>query len=296
MDQIEQRIFIVGCPRSGTTLVQSLLAAHSRITSFPESHCLRGLSQGFPLWQNFFGSMGLIPPSNLIRIKKFLQDIDQDVLLPSLPSFVIRKSQYTHAFIKVLDTVTCAEDKDIWIEKTPGHLHHIDYIQKVVRSAKFIHVIRNGHSVVASLHEVTHRYPEAWNGARDIDTCINRWLNDINISLSYLNHTNHFLVRYEELVGNLEPTLHRLCDFIGVNFEANMLEAYQSVAARVTLQGEAWKIDNREKIKNSNVSKFHERFGAAEQDYILQKVAGLNAMLEHLLPLSNQPLQTLRQV
>src|SRR5687768_3975926 len=32
------RIFVVGCPRSGTTLVQSLLAAHSKIVTFTESH------------------------------------------------------------------------------------------------------------------------------------------------------------------------------------------------------------------------------------------------------------------
>ncbi|MBD2041428.1 sulfotransferase family protein [Microcoleus sp. FACHB-672] len=32
------RLFIVGCPRSGTTLLQCLLAAHSQMISFPESH------------------------------------------------------------------------------------------------------------------------------------------------------------------------------------------------------------------------------------------------------------------
>ena len=36
--KIERRIFIVGVPRSGTTLLQSLLAAHSELTSFTESH------------------------------------------------------------------------------------------------------------------------------------------------------------------------------------------------------------------------------------------------------------------
>ena len=36
--KIKDRIFIVGCPRSGTTLLQSLLAAHPQIHSFPETH------------------------------------------------------------------------------------------------------------------------------------------------------------------------------------------------------------------------------------------------------------------
>ena len=38
---IERRIFIVGVPRSGTTLVQSLLASHTAMTSFTESHFFR---------------------------------------------------------------------------------------------------------------------------------------------------------------------------------------------------------------------------------------------------------------
>ena len=38
MKEIQKRIFIVGCPRSGTTLLQSLLLKHNEITSFPESH------------------------------------------------------------------------------------------------------------------------------------------------------------------------------------------------------------------------------------------------------------------
>lgn len=36
--KIEGRFFIVGFPRSGTTLLQSLLAAHPQIASFPESY------------------------------------------------------------------------------------------------------------------------------------------------------------------------------------------------------------------------------------------------------------------
>jgi len=32
------RIFLVGCPRSGTTLLQSMLARHDRVFTFPESH------------------------------------------------------------------------------------------------------------------------------------------------------------------------------------------------------------------------------------------------------------------
>ncbi|MGL4503377.1 MAG: sulfotransferase family protein, partial [Planktothrix sp.] len=49
MDQIiKNRIFLVGCPRSGTTLLQSLLAAHPQIASFPESHFFQSLAPAQP--------------------------------------------------------------------------------------------------------------------------------------------------------------------------------------------------------------------------------------------------------
>ena len=36
--KVKERVFIVGVPRSGTTLIQSLLASHPQIETFPESH------------------------------------------------------------------------------------------------------------------------------------------------------------------------------------------------------------------------------------------------------------------
>ena len=48
------RAFIVSCPRSGTTLLQSLLAAHSDIHSFPESNFF-ALATPRNLWRRFLG-------------------------------------------------------------------------------------------------------------------------------------------------------------------------------------------------------------------------------------------------
>jgi LPS sulfotransferase NodH len=47
------RVFIVGCPRSGTTLLQCLIAAHSQMISFPESHLHYDLSQAGDRLQEF---------------------------------------------------------------------------------------------------------------------------------------------------------------------------------------------------------------------------------------------------
>jgi hypothetical protein len=66
---------------------------------------------------------------------------------------------YTKAFIKILDEITLENGKSSWLEKTPEHLGQINYIERWVQRAKFIHIIRNGDDVVASLYEVAQKYP-----------------------------------------------------------------------------------------------------------------------------------------
>ncbi len=66
---IERRIFIVGVPRSGTTLVQSLLAAHSAVTSFTESHLFRKHFSRVPLL-----SLPILTRDPRSRLSEFLAE------------------------------------------------------------------------------------------------------------------------------------------------------------------------------------------------------------------------------
>lgn len=275
---IQQRIFLVGCPRSGTTLLQSLLAAHPQIASFPESHFFKYLTPSRP-WMR---SLGIASRWVQPRLKEFLQEIGQEIYISSLPKNAIFRHQYVKVFIEFLDTLTVQQNKTLWLEKTPEHLHYIDYIEKVVPGAKFIHIIRNGSDVVASLYEVTRKYSH-WgkviapqtqksSNAWEIDRCIHQWIQDTKMSYTQLNKPNHILVKYEQLVDDPYSILMKVCKFIEVEFSEELLKKYCTSAQQLILEREPWKLSVTQPIKSTNSTKFYSVFTEEQRQYILSKL------------------------
>jgi hypothetical protein len=270
---IKGRIFLVGCPRSGTTLLQSLLTAHSQIASFPESHFFKALvAKRSPRRCRY----GLASKQARARFNTFLQEMGQEQLQSFLPPYALFLRQYSRAFVKVLDYLTRQQGKELWLEKTPQHLHCIDLIERLVPGAKFIHIIRNGADAIASLYEVTHRYPDIWGGARDIGQCTRRWLEDLQISQTHLHKPNHAMVRYERLVQAPQPVLRELCQFLKVDFQESMLQDYGTAAQQVVLDSEPWKAAVSQTIRNANSRKFYKLFSEEQQQTILEQLAAVD--------------------
>ncbi|MEB3829843.1 sulfotransferase family protein [Phormidium sp. CCY1219] len=272
---IQGRIFLVGCPRSGTTLLQSMIAAHPNIASFPESHFFEHLNASWP-WGPVFGLASRRAQS---QFEKFLRVIGQEQMQQQcVPEKAWFSHQYASGFIKVLDTVTHQQGKRLWLEKTPQHLHQIDTIEKFVKDAKFIHLIRNGTDVVSSLYEASRKHSEkTWGGPWSVDQCIQTWLKDVEVSRRHLDKTNHTLVRYEQLVEDPQSVLTKLCGFMGVEFDERMLQDYGKAAKQVVREHEwAWKASAGEPIRNANGEKFAKLFDEGQREYILQHVSVVN--------------------
>jgi LPS sulfotransferase NodH len=169
--ELLSRVFLVGCPRSGTTLLQSLLAANSCILSFPESHFYEDLFSGWPL----LSALGISSRHARPRWNVFLEKIGHPEMNSILPKHAIFDRQLSGAFVEVLDTLTMKQGKPVWLEKTPGHLRCVDQIEKLVRNARFVHILRSGEDNIASLVAVGNKYPEPWGRwYGTLDRCIQR--------------------------------------------------------------------------------------------------------------------------
>ncbi|NEQ39106.1 MAG: sulfotransferase [Okeania sp. SIO3I5] len=269
-ERIKKRIFVVGCPRSGTTLLQSMLAAHPQIASLVESHFCGAIFDNRGFYRKKFGLASKLTRK---KLNKCLEEIGFPEMKQHLPKFGLFASQYVKGFVKILDLYTQQQNQIIWLEKTPKHLHYIDDLERYIKNIKFIHIIRNGADVVASLFDVTQQYPDIWGGARDIDTCIQRWIEDINLTKYHLSKFNHTLVEYEKLVENPTEVLTEVCQFVGVEFTEKMLQDYQVVAKQVTLKNEPWKASVGEKLNSSNSKKFQKLFNQEQQTYILKRLS-----------------------
>lgn len=268
-----QPVFLVGCSRSGTTFLQSLLAAHPQITSVKETHFYQFMiprkNEEYIRYKFQLVSCQLKP-----YLKQYFeQEIKRPELLQNFPYLPIMLWQ-NKAFLRAMQHLTQEQGNKIFLEKTPDHIYYLSYIEKLVPNAKFIHIIRSGKDVIASLYEVTHKYPKPWGGARDIDTCIWNWLQAIQTTQKYIDRPNHIIVGYQKLVENPRSTLEKLCSFLELYFDKSMLSNYVKSAEDLTYEAGGRTVCS--KIKNTRSTKFFTVFDEAQQEYILNKINKIN--------------------
>ena len=219
-----QRIFLVGCPRSGTTIFQSLLAAHPEIISFPETKIFQ-----YTLWDKFVDKL---PErlyqffNNEINRPKFLQGFSESQSM----------SDNIRWFLCILDGLALEESKNVWVEKTPEHIFFIPEILSFLPYAKFIHITRNGLDTIASMYEAT-RMPqnELWGGEWSLEYCIKRWKTCNLITKIYENNPQHLVVKYEDLLADKVAVLRACCEFIEIEYDDTMLDNYKSEALKLGL-------------------------------------------------------------
>ncbi|MCG8469634.1 MAG: sulfotransferase [Gemmatimonadetes bacterium] len=244
--EIGPRIFVVGAPRSGTTLVQSLLASHGALTSFTESHLLG--RHALPL----VGGAALLRRDPTERLREFLGENDIDP--PEAETWLskvrwshavrkpvaVRARGVTAAFVHLLDLLARSRGASGWVEKTPRHLRFVGLLESVCGRSPgphFVHVLRNGADVVSSLHLASRRWEEPY----DLDRCVDRWNADVRASWRRRGSPGHHFVAYEALTVEPKRVLERLFSDLGLAWEPSVLEDYRRTAAGVVTTGEVWK-------------------------------------------------------
>jgi hypothetical protein len=266
------RIFLVGCPRSGTTLLQSLLAGHPQIISFPESHFFNKLYQRIP----FLRPLNIAPLRMKSVLQEFLIKVHHGDEFELLPRFCFFSRQYVKAFVNILDYIAGQNGKDLWVEKTPDHLLFIDTIEQYVSNVKFIHLIREGKDVVASLYDVSHKYPKAWRGPWTIDRCIDKWNSCIEHSRRHIYKPNHFFLKFENLLKDCEFALYSTCQFLEVPFYPNMQRGHRKAASALILADEPWKNKVKRDLQKFPGSKFEKLFDKDTKYYIESRLKSFN--------------------
>lgn len=206
--------------------------------------------------------------------KAVLAEIGHPEMQSFLPVNALFVQQFSRAFLRVLDTIALRQGKYVWLEKTPGHLRLVDNIERLVKNARFIHLIRNGADNIASLYEVGKKYPETWGRwYGTLDQCIQRWVIDIRISLKNYSKNMHSLIKYEDLIANPKPSLEKICRFIEVPYEEKMLTDYPTAAAQIILKIETkWKDTVSGPIKYADRRKFYDYLNEEQRKYILTQI------------------------
>lgn len=244
-------IFLVGFPRSGTTLVQSLLASIDGVTSFTESHFLdRGMS---PDRERPCGYR--LHPRTLSRLlAQFVEDNETSTICKDSINRAKELVNSTDAHIElvipalidIFEKAATTRDATCWIEKTPDHVLRLDLIERYRPDAKFVHIVRNPIDAIASYRKASVSWgaPSTWRGAAK------HWYQTMEASREKLKSQvgspspMHLLVRYEDIVRAPNQVMNALCPKLGLNWENEYLERVTTTAAKLVAQRETWKANN----------------------------------------------------
>ena len=230
-------VFIVGCPRSGTTLLQRIVNAHPRIAIIPEIGWIIKRSE-----QRAFVTLeGMVRPA---LIQELIQKnaLGRYTRLPMSRNELERLLLTTHhcpvsyseLITSFFDRYGEAKEKKLVGNKTVDHVRNIFPLHRLWPQAKFIHLIRDGRDVCLSAIQWrrAERLANEFSTWREdpVSTAALWWEWQVRLGReagNLLNNELYHEMHYEDLVADPAGTCESLCAFLGVPYEEAMLRFHQ---------------------------------------------------------------------
>lgn len=284
-----RRIFLVGCPRSGTTVFQAMLASLPQVMSFGETNYVIRLLGQFDRWL-------LEDPVAERKWRKRLRLVKRKthrVMRHSIESAFPRAGDvprlrrqfsgrgYLREFRRVLDLASERANCSCWVEKTPDHLAYVDVLAKAFPQAHFLHLIRDGEDVLASAVDGQMRYSEHAVFEGGIPHWVTRWNRAAGVHLRLAGVPRHTVLPFE-------------CLFTATDSVRLLLQSLAGVAADVPvspernrthiadLGQEPWKHGSTEGAVNPPRRKFERIFGADTQAWIRERLRPYGEVVEQI--------------
>jgi len=213
-DNSNSPIFIVGLPRSGSTLIEQILASHSKIEGTME----------LPNIMNIARKLGNSTKDRTAypEVIDTLQGID----LTDLGKSFINETQFLRT------------GKQHFIDKMPNNFSHIGLIKLILPNAKIIDARRNPMDTCFSCFKQLFARGQAFT--YDLSEIARYYVNYVNL----MDHWDKVLpgyvyrVQHEDLLNNQERVTRDLIDFCEVDFESSTLEFYKTKRAVKTASSE----------------------------------------------------------
>lgn len=254
---------MVGCPRSGTTILQAILSSHPEVFSLPETHFYPALCSS----NRIIRGLGI----STKRAKLILKDIEEQYLgkchvKPSFFSKTLSKQ-----YVNLLNEITQNKKFSHWIEKTPQNLWFLKFIKSFSNDFSFIHIEREPKDVIASIHHASTKHPESW-GYSNLNDAIQLWRESHMINNEYRGLLNHFHCSYEELVKSPNSLIRKILDFLSLEFISDLHHTYVSEKPdSIINKDEVWKNSVFQELKYIK-SKFYTHLNTDQQAKVLDKI------------------------
>lgn len=207
-------VFVVGFPRSGTTLLEQMLASHPEITAGDELPLMTALENHY--CQTALGSRHPYPDC--------LADVDIECdVVNSMRDFYLQGAA---------GYGLPADENRFFTDKMPLNLLYLGLIHLLFPDSPIIHIHR--HPLDACLSAFFTNFSVGNRYAMKLEDTAFYYAQVMSLVEHYKQHMemNYLEIRYEDLVTNNEPTLRRVLDFIGVPWDSRCLDYHRT--ARVS--------------------------------------------------------------
>jgi hypothetical protein len=232
--------FIVGAQRSGTTMLRLMLNAHARIAVPFESDFLavaRGLN-------------GTAPFDATVALEALAADpwtAKGGIVEDRAAILARRPASFGELAAAAFGAWAAARGKPCWGVKTPGYVTELDALWAMFPGARFVHIVRDGRDVALSLRDLSWGSRHVLRVAADW-----RWKTLVGRKMGAMVPGHYHELRYEDLIADPGATLRGVCDFLGVEFDAGMLEYHREAPKEMPQESLTW---HRSSVSAPDVSK-----------------------------------------
>lgn len=271
--------FILGNPRSGTSLFRLMLNANRQIVSPPECGFMQWWYEKYKDWK--------IEDNNSSRLDFFINDLFKSKKIETwqlqkdrIKEIII--SNQPQSYNQLSSCIYLAYGKknekvNLLIDKNNYYIHHLDWLKHVRPNAKYIHLIRDGRDVACSYKNIEKLKSKSVykpNLPQTVDEIAKEWVNNNLLIKQLSDNYDYLLIRYEDLIIDTKTTLKKVCSFLNVEFDSKMESYYEFKEdflkePKETLE---WKLKTKERPDKSRIGQYKQMLSDTEIS-IFEKIA-----------------------
>ncbi|PHR74604.1 MAG: hypothetical protein COA67_00585 [Lutibacter sp.] len=227
----QKPIFILGNPRSGTSLLRLMLDSHSNICIPPESHFFLWLENKYGEWNNLLLDNYIEDLFNSTKFETW--NINKDNLKLFLTDKNVLDYSHLNSLIYYFYSLKTNNDIVYWGDKNSLWKEKLYKIKEYYPDAYYIYIIRDGRDVACSyknLHKREIKSKYAPKLPQDISVIANSWVNNNNYVENYLkliNSKNIVQIKYEDLIKEPKKTLVSVLNMLKLDYMDKQLKYYK---------------------------------------------------------------------
>ncbi len=213
-DQMNKPVFVVGSPRSGTSILTWCLGQHPNMFPVPESNWMGDFAISVAIGHQIGAARG---DRSIFSAMDISQDELFAILGRSINDLILRHRKDLERKRQV--TSEESERKGRWVDGTPEYSFHICGLRKLFPKALFIHLVRDVRSVVRSMlnfhlvagHDLVNNEEEAYNyWFRTVSSCL--------LAERAYGPRVVLRLRYSDLLNAPEIAMRSVLEFIGERY------------------------------------------------------------------------------